>query len=412
MVFESGLAPDSCPILWLQELFLIRLSQARSSLLPPAPAPPAGNAEREHLDSVAHQPAGSGWGSVLWAARRTSQLFAGQHGLHLAVPEETEDEAEAAAAPGDAAAPACSPSSKAGDRSHHSSRQHALLAGADAAVHIELNGSNVGAAAQKQQQLRQPSPPPAPAAAAAPDDEPLLPPRQLSSSPMLAGLRGDAGSKPKEVAQPPLQQLQQQQHRHQPVKQPPASSGLGKRQLSYELFAAERVPSILRGSRSSSLRSGTSAFGSSPAHRGRGTGSKLSSSTARRVSLHLNPHGMVEGVGGLLLQPEVLQQGTATGAAAGQVCVMCVLPQVAVCQPLVCDTSMLLCCVQVTRQPGQPMTEGELDRLRAALGVNTYSALVDRCARAPRRMLLPPVPQAAASLEEHRAGGFALTHTP
>lgn len=149
------------------------------------------------------------------------------------------------------------------------------------------------------------------------DSQPILQ-HQLNSSatptPKVSWLQADLIK-----AHQHQQNMQHHQHQHKHARTD--ESDKAGRQHSYELFGAERMPSIL-GSQQQQSRSGSKAgsrVGSRPGSRvGQGllrsgrTGStgKYSTSSARHVSLP----GMVAGVDGLLLQPEVLDS-----AAEGQV---------------------------------------------------------------------------------------------
>jgi len=317
----------------LQELYLIRLSQARSALLPP-PAPDVA----PYLDQLEQDglPRRAGaWGSTVW--RKTSQIFLGQHAGSPAA-HGLEDGVGHAGMAGGSAVPFSSQVPE-GHTAPTAFATVATLAAAGAQQHANCqagmrhvaSADNIVEDAAVQVQVRQLSetllkhrhPPQlhtagnTAAVCTGDDNFPLLQ-QQVSSSPApspkVSWLQADLQkAQQKQSQQPPCQ------HERQP--QQAVQSNMPGRQQSYELFSAERVPSILgmppQGMQQHSSRSGSKA-GSRPGSRvgqqmlrGR-TGSKFSSSSARRVSLP----GMVAGVDGLLLQPEVLG---ATASGDGQV---------------------------------------------------------------------------------------------
>jgi hypothetical protein len=258
--------------------------------------------------------------------RKTSQVFLGQH-AHAARLAETavdydSDQAGYAvesksgpsagqAATGQYASAAAVVSAFAGAAQQprgEGSMQHVSSADRiveDAAVHIQLRHFSETAA--KQQPV---SAGPGPQAM---DSLHLLHQQPASSaapSPTVSWLKADLLKA--------HQHQHQQQHQHK--RQQQQHSDQPGRQHSYEQFAAERMPSILgeqQQSRSGS-KAGSKAGSRAGSRYGQGllrggqTTSKYSNSSARRMPLP----GMVAGVDGLLLQPEVLG---ASGAADGQV---------------------------------------------------------------------------------------------
>lgn len=295
---------------------LLRLSQARSSLLPSPPeaAPDIGDQQ----DWGLRRP--GAWGSTLWL-HKTSQAFLGGHSQQQqlaaqqgGVPEEdpSKDQEETGVGGNESvfARPAVQQRVEGGGMRHVASADRIVE---DAAVHVQVRQLS-------EAMLRRQQPPAGHStsggvcaskaslgtAAAVQDKVPLLQQQQQTNScpaPKLNWPQAD-------MAKP--------HHAHQQQQHSPQCSALlsdqPARQQSYELFAAERVPSILGMQQRSGSRTGSKASSKGGSRlgqqllRGR-NGSKYSSS---KVSLP----GMVAGVDGLLLQPEVL--GAAT-AAAGQV---------------------------------------------------------------------------------------------
>jgi hypothetical protein len=352
-----------------RELYLIRLSQARSTLLPP-PAPEPFSDVQDQQDGV--QRRAGGWGSTVWC--KTSQAFLGQYvnAAHLggtAADQEGclergadagQQATAAAVVSAFAEAAAQQQQQQAGGMRHVSSADRIAE---DAAVHVQLRQFSDTAAKQRF----------SPGSACIGGDN-LLHHQQAASNaptPKISWLQADL-----------LKPHQQRQHMQ------PADLA-GRQHSDYELFAAERMPSILGGQQQS--RSGSKAGSRAGSRVGQGllrggrTVSKYSTGSTRSAHKVSLP-GMVAGVDGLLLQPEVL--GAAAGATDGQVCALiqgclhlCLKASMgsawhAIARSLMHDPGCLS--TQVQRRPGQPMTPEELGQLRSRLGVNTFGTFVDR----------------------------------
>lgn len=298
-----------------RELYLIRLSQARSTLLPPPPPPEPVSDVCDQQDGVPAQHAGA-WGSTVW--RKTSQVFLGPYIHHPTCQEAAEaaEEPSCDQAPPNTAgvsafagAVAQQQARVVGGMRHVSSADRIVE---DAAVHVQVR--------QTSETRRSPLPTACQQGAAPVDRQHILQHQQLSSSaaptPKVSWLQADLLK-----AHQHQQSLQQHQQQRQQQHSRADEHGQPSREHSFDMFGVERVPSIL-GPQQQHSRPGSKAgsrVGSRPGSRvGQGlmrsgrTGSKFSTSSTRHVSLP----GMVAGVDGLLLQPEVLG---ATTAAEGQV---------------------------------------------------------------------------------------------
>ncbi|KAF8070975.1 MSL9 [Scenedesmus sp. PABB004] len=123
----------------------------------------------------------------------------------------------------------------------------------------------------------------------------------------------------------------------------PPRGGEG-RQPSFEHFLAARVPSLL----GPGAAGGRSRPGSRASRAGAGA-ARLGSRATLRADSRVSLPGMVPGVDGLLLQPEVLEEVALAAREQGR-----------------------------ASDPAMPVSEEELDRMRKALGVNTFGTFVDR----------------------------------
>lgn len=293
-----------------RELYLIRLSQARSTLLPP-PAPEPCSDVQDQQDGVKRRV--GAWGSTVW--RKTSQAFLGQHvnTAHMGgTAADQEGSSERGANTGQQATAAGVFSAfaeavaqqqqqqQAGGMRHVSSADTIVE---DAAVHVQLRQFSDTAAKQHF------SP-----GSACPGEDNLHPLYQQQAGSTVPGakvgwLQADLLKTHQQHQQ--LQHMQQRQH----------ADPAGRQHSDYELFAAERMPSILGGQPQS--RSGSKAGSRAGSRVGQGllrggrTVSKYSTGSTRSTRKVSLP-GMVAGVDGLLLQPEVL--GAAAAATDGQVC--------------------------------------------------------------------------------------------